>query len=400
VSTKRRETFMTSRWKLTGVFAQGTAILLGCAVFPTQAQTPPDQWQFSAILYGYFPTLKGSATFPSGTPVDITVDPRQILNSLNIAGMGAFELRRGAWGLFTDIMYLHATASKSATRDFSIGDVMIPAAVTANIGLDVKSTIWTLAGSYRAIADPGLTADIVLGARDLDLEQHVTWQFSANVGPFVGPGRQGSGNFNPNNFDAIVGFKGRAMFGTEHAWFVPYYLDLGGGNSDYTWQGILGVGQCGVIVRAGLRLMPAPTHVMIQELTYTDLDAYLTDHSQLASEGRFDSQHGRMMRRQGGAWSFTIEIGKTFTPPNEPNMWEDLPFASAAEPVRMTYHDYLFRFEARNAAAPAGRPSPVITVWIPASATRKYLDNILSLPPEEAHWRSFGGIEQTLRSES
>jgi hypothetical protein len=119
---------------------------------------------------------------------------------------------------------------------------MIPGSVTANLGLDVKATVWTLVGTYRAIADPELTADIILGARDLDLKQHLTWQFSANLGPFVGPGRQGSGDSNPNNWDAVVGFKGRARFGAEHAWFVPYYLDLGGGNSDYTWQGIIGVG--------------------------------------------------------------------------------------------------------------------------------------------------------------
>jgi hypothetical protein len=233
---------MTSRWKATCVFAQSTAILLGCAVFPTPAQTPPDQWQFSAILYGYFATLRGSATFPSGTTADITVDPHKILNNLNIAAMGAFELRRGPWGLFTDVMYIDASASKTATRAFSIGNVMIPGSVTANLGLAVKTTVWTLAATYRAVADPELTADILLGARDLDLKQHLTWQFSGDVGPFVGPGRQGSGNSNPNNWDAIVGFKGRATLGAEHAWFVPYYLDLGAGNSDFTWQGVLGLG--------------------------------------------------------------------------------------------------------------------------------------------------------------
>jgi FAD/FMN-containing dehydrogenase len=40
---------------------------------------------------------------------------------------------------------------------------------------------------------------------------------------------------------------------------------------------LAGQGQCGVIVRAGLPLMPAPTHVLYHELTYTDLDAYLSD---------------------------------------------------------------------------------------------------------------------------
>jgi cytokinin dehydrogenase len=160
---------------------------------------------------------------------------------------------------------------------------------------------------------------------------------------------------------------------------------------------LAGQGQCGVIVRAGLRLMPAPTHVVLQELTYTDLDAYLTDHVRLASEGGFDSQRGTMMRDQSGTWRFVIEIGKFFTSPNEPNIRAlegNLRFASAAAPARMTYHDYLFRYEARNAAAPAGRPTPVITMWIPASATKDYLSNILSLSSEAAALSRVNGIEQ------
>jgi len=61
--------------------------------------------------------------------------------------------------------------------------------------------------------------------------------------------------------------------------------------------------------------------------------------------------------------------------------------------VRMTYHDYLFRFETRGGVAP-GRPSPFITMWIPASATRTYLDNILSLSPQESALVPFQGVEQ------
>jgi cytokinin dehydrogenase len=156
---------------------------------------------------------------------------------------------------------------------------------------------------------------------------------------------------------------------------------------------LAGQGQCGVIVRAGLPLMPAPTHVVFHELTYTDLDAYLTDQLRLALEGRFDGQRGQIIRDQSGTWRFVIEIGKFFTPPNEPNMQtEDLHFASAAAPVRMTYHDYLFRFEMRGGVAPG--PSPCITMWIPASATRAYLDNILSLCPEALALVRFQGVEQ------
>jgi len=163
---------------------------------------------------------------------------------------------------------------------------------------------------------------------------------------------------------------------------------------------LAGQGQCGVIVRAGLPLMPAPTHVAYHELTYTDLDAYLSDQLRLARDGRFDGQRGTMLRDQSGTWSFRIEIGKFFTPPNEPNMRAleaDLRFASAAAPVRMTYRNYLFLLAARGIGGPSsagtGRPSPFITMWMPASATRAYLDNILSLTREARALNPRQGIE-------
>jgi cytokinin dehydrogenase len=158
---------------------------------------------------------------------------------------------------------------------------------------------------------------------------------------------------------------------------------------------LAGQGQCGVIVRAGLPLIPAPTHVVLLELTYTDLDTYLNDQLRLAREGRFDGQRGSMMRNRSGTWSFVIEVGKFFNAPNEPNiraLEADLHFASAAEPKRMTYHDYLFLFETGGGVKTG--PSPFITMWIPASATRKYLENILSLTPEALALTSFQGVQQ------
>jgi hypothetical protein len=32
------------------------------------------------------------------------------------------------------------------------------------------------------------------------------------------------------------------MFGAEQRWFVPYYLDVGTGQSSLTWQAMVGVG--------------------------------------------------------------------------------------------------------------------------------------------------------------
>jgi len=233
---------MNRRWNTSWMFACHTAIFLGCVISPTLAQTPPDEWQFRAYLYGYWATLSGSATFPTGTSANITVDPNQLLHSLNFAIMGAFEAQRGPWGVFTDLMYLDASGSKSATRALSIGGVAIPSDVTANASLDLKSTVWTLAGSDRVVTTPGATFDVLLGTRYLDLKQHLTWNFSADAGPLVGPNRQGSADSNLDNWDAIIGVKGRLMFGDQHAWFLPYYADVGTGGSQLTWQAIAGLG--------------------------------------------------------------------------------------------------------------------------------------------------------------
>jgi len=35
--------------------------------------------------------------------------------------------------------------------------------------------------------------------------------------------------------------KGRFAFGSDRKWAVPYYLDVGTGDSDFTWQGVLGL---------------------------------------------------------------------------------------------------------------------------------------------------------------
>ena len=41
-------------------------------------------------------------------------------------------------------------------------------------------------------------------------------------------------------WDAVVGFRGRAHINDR--WFVPYYADVGAGDSDLTWQAMAGIG--------------------------------------------------------------------------------------------------------------------------------------------------------------
>ncbi len=41
-------------------------------------------------------------------------------------------------------------------------------------------------------------------------------------------------------WDAVVGVRGQ--FNLSKRWFIPYVLDVGTGDSDYTWQALAGVG--------------------------------------------------------------------------------------------------------------------------------------------------------------
>jgi hypothetical protein len=224
--------------------AIGAAILVGGTFTAAlaSAQASSDNWQYRAVIYGYLPDLNGSTTFPAGAGSSIDVDAEKIISHLKFTVMGSFEAQKGRWGAFTDVMYLNVGGSKSGTRDLAIGGAPLRGGVTANGSLDIEGLVWTLAGNYRAVSSPEMGVDIFAGARLIDLKQKLGWEFSADVGPFTGPGRQGSSQVKLDNWDGVVGAKGRLYFGANRQWFLPYYLDVGAGESHLTWQGIAGVG--------------------------------------------------------------------------------------------------------------------------------------------------------------
>ena len=85
--------------------------------------------------------------------------------------MGTLEARKGQWGAFTDILYLHLGNSNAGTREFLIGGTQLPAGASANANLDIRGTVWTLAGYYRALAQPSAEVQLLAGARMLDLRE-------------------------------------------------------------------------------------------------------------------------------------------------------------------------------------------------------------------------------------
>jgi hypothetical protein len=199
-------------------------------------------WTYQATIYGYFPTISGSTTFPAPTGgSSASVDMDQILDALKFAFMGSLEVSNGQWGVLGDVIYLDVGGNKGQTRDFSLGNVGLPASVSANVGYDLKGWITTVAGTYRLSSTPSGTVDLIGGARVLNIRQSLNWSLAGNVGSVAAADRAGSRESKEQNWDLIVGVKGRARLG-DGAWFLPYYVDMGTGESKFTWQAMGGVG--------------------------------------------------------------------------------------------------------------------------------------------------------------
>lgn len=207
-----------------------------------QFRAQDGQWQYSGSIYGYLPSLGGKTSFPSpagGSTVDVSTE--QLLSSLEFAFMGTFRAHNGRWGVFSDLIYLKASADKAGSRDFTLGNTPISAGTSASLGLQVKGFVWTVAGEYRLHTDPTLSVDLLVGTRLFSLEQELRYSITGNLGPLAPAGRSGTVDAKATLWDAVVGAKGRVLLGPGSRWSVPFYVDAGTGESRLTWQAATGI---------------------------------------------------------------------------------------------------------------------------------------------------------------
>ena len=223
--------------------AASTLLPISAQAQSVQPGWEPGKWQFDFTLYGYLPSIGGKLTVPVETGgTNINVDAHQIIDALKMVFMGAFDAHYGRWGIWNDVLYLNVGGAKSRTRDFSIGNIGIPANTTADLNLDLKGIVWTVAGEYRTVSDPAWNVDVLAGARYFGIKPTLGWSINGDLGPIGIPGRSGSTEIKETIWDGIIGVKGRYAFGNNREWFVPFYLDIGTGQSDLTWQGMTGIG--------------------------------------------------------------------------------------------------------------------------------------------------------------
>jgi len=214
-----------------GVIAALLFAVLG--ISPVLAQTDSsasqDQWQYSGAIYLWGADLGGHTVRGS----EVEVGFSDLVDNLEMAFMGAFSARKNKWSLFSDVIYMNLGADKTANLSIPVGPMQIP--VTTSVSLDVEAWILHFAGGYNLYSEGKSRLDLIGGARYLDLSTDMFLELQS-----LGPGLSRTVSESLTTWDGIVGLTGNASL--SERWFLPYYIDIGTGQSKLTWQATAGIG--------------------------------------------------------------------------------------------------------------------------------------------------------------
>ena len=215
-----------------------------------------DDWSFNLTPYLWLPTIDGSLKYAippgsgGGSP-EISVGPTEWLDLLNYGLLVSGSATKGRFTLYTDVVLLSMT-SKNDGRVLSVDDSItvpgtrIPIPISADLAVDTRTDLdglaWTLAAGYELSADENSSLSLILGARYFGVDVASRWDLSAEIslpgGSVILPA-QGQIGADVDLWDAIVGVRGEVALG-QGKWSLPYYLDIGTGDSDLTWNTMVG----------------------------------------------------------------------------------------------------------------------------------------------------------------
>jgi cytokinin dehydrogenase len=143
-----------------------------------------------------------------------------------------------------------------------------------------------------------------------------------------------------------------------------------------------GMGQCGIIVKVVMELVPAPTHVLFCVVSYPEWQSAIADLTLLVNRGRFSDLDGISAARPAGGFTHTLACGAFHDAPSIPSeseLLEGLRFASKNTRT-ITYPEY-YR---RTPSIPSRLPHPWLHLCLPASGAVAYGNRVLNTPAENA----------------
>jgi FAD/FMN-containing dehydrogenase len=152
---------------------------------------------------------------------------------------------------------------------------------------------------------------------------------------------------------------------------------------------LAGQGQCAIIVRATLRLIPAPPNARVYSLTYPDLTTLMRDLRRLIRVGRFDTVQGLIVPAPTAGWVYGLEAASYAPAPDDDRLLAGLGFIPGTEHAETrTYAEWTNRLAAQieflKAQGLWTRPHPWLDLFVPGEAAERFVSEALAaLTPED-----------------
>lgn len=178
------------------------------------AEESNDGWQYHGTLYLWATDI--DIQDPDGE--NDTISFNDIVKNLEMVFMGGLGGRKDKLGFQIDAIYLDVSDQDHNT--------LIPGLLTLT-DVDLTSTILTPMATYRVVEDGQFNLDLLGGVRYLHMDLTFKFDEISNI------------NDDGDSIDGIVGFRGDIQLSKD--WHLPFYYDIGKGDSELTYQAFAGI---------------------------------------------------------------------------------------------------------------------------------------------------------------
>ena len=184
-------------------------------------ETSSSEWEKTFEVYGWLPNIY----ITTATQNHITLTLGDLISNLKFMAMLDFGAQKNEWSFIADTIYLHVGGSSEKTTGDPFGNV--------DVQVGIRAFISTFGGGYEFMNDGRNELHGLAGARYLYLK--VPIELDVSVTPV-----DKKVNWGGDNWDGVIGLKGKSTINEK--WYANYYLDIGAGDSKFTWQTKVGLG--------------------------------------------------------------------------------------------------------------------------------------------------------------
>jgi len=168
----------------------------------------------------------------SGKSFDVSF--KEVLDNIRFTYMGSFAVMKDDWSLIADLIYLNMDQKSSSTIYLPVENNQRILKISDKIKLDTSGTVINLLFDKNLLIYRIIKLNYILGTRFLDLDSKLQIKLNSIIGNY-----KIKDKLSTSVLDAVVGIQGKVIFNEQ--WSLPYYFDLGTGQSKNTSQFVAGI---------------------------------------------------------------------------------------------------------------------------------------------------------------